>query len=259
MSLFCVWSLTFYRLCGWETHLAVVSHTFLCLHVSGGKDGIWGKPTLECVPWNFLQGLGCSLLGMTCKFRVLQRFRSSFPSTQTHQLSFYILSQAAIPSAPCLALWPWITAPVLGQECSFLRLLELEDHQPAHYGQPDGVSLSPRLISAPPGLRSVPALSGRSRDIVRRCRRGHQPHRIHLRQFWLSPVRKEPEIPFLLCVTPQHRGRLLHTRRVQGLSLISTCTERCSVCVSVCACTCPKTWWLLCQVRDVNVKAFHKA
>lgn len=109
MNLFCVWGLTFNRMCGWETHLAVVSHAFLCLHVFSGKDDVWlHSPKFPTGTWfqspeNDLQIL--------CTAAIQILFHSY---KQTHQLSLYILSRAVIPSAPCLAPWPWITAPALG-------------------------------------------------------------------------------------------------------------------------------------------------
>lgn len=111
MSLFYIWSLTMH---GRETHLAVVSNTFLCLHVSNGKGDTWGRTTLGCVHWNFLMGLSTGFLRMTCKSCVLQWFRSLFTAKPDPSITVLHLKKTGHSLCPCLTLWIWITAPVLG-------------------------------------------------------------------------------------------------------------------------------------------------
>jgi len=159
MNLFYIWSLTFNRMHGSENHLAVVSNTCLCLHMSNGKDDIWGKPTLICVHWNFLMGLHISFLRMTCKSYILQWFISSFTAKTDPSIRMLHLKKTGHSLCPCLTLWIWITASVLG----------LKDRQPTNYKNRDDVSSRGSLALTQQGSPACLLLFGSSNQIACRC------------------------------------------------------------------------------------------
>lgn len=178
----------------------MVPNTFLCLHVSNGKDDIWGKPMLGCVHWNFLMRISTIFLRMTCKSCILQWFRSSFTAKTDPSILMLHLKKTGHSVCPCLALWIWITAPVFG--LILISLISAIEMLQANSLWKLWWSLLQRFVSTHSArFPSMPVPFGSSNQIACRCVLCVcQQQESVFWQLWFFSMKNKYEIPLLLYV-----------------------------------------------------------